>query len=278
MAENVVIIIVTHYSADHLATCLDSIPAASSSSTPTIIVDNDTVDGSVAEVVGRYPTVKLIDAGSNLGYGRAINLAAKNLPPVTEWILIANPDTVFRAGSIDPMLATGESDGRVAAVGPKIVDPDGTTYPSARSQPSLRTGVGHALFARLWPANPWTARYLGSVRTEAADPGWLSGACVLVRRSAFEAVGGFDQRYFMYFEDVDLGRRLGSAGWLNRYDPVAVVEHTGGQSTKRYSRQMLRVHHQSAYVFLADKYSGWYLWPLRVVLRVGLWMRSRLAR
>src|SRR5690606_10093760 len=106
-------------------------------------------------------------------------------------------------------------------LGPRVLNEDGTTYPSARAVPSLRTGVGHALFTNLWTANPWSRRYRDDLAPadEARDAGWLSGSCVLVRRRAFDELGGFDEGYFMYFEDVDLGYRLGKAGYRNVYEP-----------------------------------------------------------
>jgi N-acetylglucosaminyl-diphospho-decaprenol L-rhamnosyltransferase len=283
VTARVAIIIVTHFSGDHLAACLDSIPVASATPTPTIVIDNATTDDSVRTVVDRYPDVVFIETGENLGYGRAINRAAESLSDDIEWILVTNPDTVFRNAAVDEMLAVGDADARIGSVGPRISNADGTVYPSARALPSLRTGIGHAVFAKTWPSNPWTARYLQSdvydrPGEEPVTAGWLSGACLLVRRTAFDAVGGFDDRFFMYFEDVDLGRSLGNAGWRNVYVPRASVEHAGGQSTKRYSRRMLVVHHTSAAEYLDKKYASWYLWPLRKVLRFGLFVRSHLAR
>src|ERR1700675_225979 len=95
--------------------------------------------------------------------------------------------------------------------GPLARDPDGSVYPSARHLPSLVRGSMHAVLGPVWPRNPWTAAY----RQERLEPsertvGWLSGSCLLVRRSAFSQIGGFDERYFMYMEDVDLGERLGN--------------------------------------------------------------------
>ncbi len=280
MSGNVAVVIVTHHSHD-LPHCLDSIPGASSTPTPTIVVDNATSDDSVHTVMARHPEAVFIETGENLGYGRAVNRAAETLGPEIEWILVTNPDTIFGAGSIDTLVSVGETDDRIGSVGPRITNSDGTVYPSARSLPSLRTGTGHALFSRVWPANPWTARYLRSsvYNRQGNDPvqaGWLSGACVLVRRTAFTEIGGFDPRYFMYFEDVDLGKSLGEAGWSNMYAPAATVEHAGGSSTARYSRRMLIAHHSSAALYLSKKYSAWYFWPLRIVLRTGLFIRARI--
>jgi N-acetylglucosaminyl-diphospho-decaprenol L-rhamnosyltransferase len=162
-----------------------------------------------------------------------------------------------------------------------VLGGDGALYPSARSVPSIRTGVGHALFGRVWPSNPWSARYLGTRRASdgTADVGWLSGSCVLVRRAAFDEVGGFDEGYFMYFEDVDLGFRLGRAGYVNRFVPDAVVTHTGAHSTSGdESARMIQAHHDSAKRFLAQKYPGRSLAPVRGMLGLGLDIRSAIAR
>jgi N-acetylglucosaminyl-diphospho-decaprenol L-rhamnosyltransferase len=105
----------------------------------------------------------------------------------------------------------------------------------------------------------------------------LSGSCLLLRRTAFESVGGFDSRYFMYFEDVDLGDRLGRAGWLNVYVPSAEVTHLGGHSTSRVSEQMLAEHHRSTYRYLADRHCGPLYAPLRLALRAGLAGRLQLV-
>jgi N-acetylglucosaminyl-diphospho-decaprenol L-rhamnosyltransferase len=135
----------------------------------------------------------------------------------------------------------------------------------------------HAVLGPFWKRNPWTTAY----RQERFEPterpvGWLSGACLLVRRSAFSQIGGFDERYFMYMEDVDLGDRLGKAGWLSVYVPSAEVLHHKGHSTGHDPANHLAAHHKSTYLFLADRYSGWWLAPLRWALRGALAARSRL--
>src|SRR4029079_11601459 len=111
------------------------------------------------------------------------------------------------------------------------------------------------------------------------EAGWLSGSCLLLRRDAFDSVDGFDARYFMYFEDVDLGERLGAAGWRNVYVPSAEVVHVGGASTGKpeVSARMQAEHHRSAYRYLADRHPGARWAPLRAALKAGLEVRSRLA-
>nr|MDT0664431.1 glycosyltransferase [Micromonospora sp. DSM 115978] len=99
----------------------------------------------------------------------------------------------------------------------------------------------------------------------------------LLRREAFAAVGGFDEAYFMFMEDVDLNRRIGRAGWQMVYVPSAVVEHLGGHSTKRLSRRMMYAHHRSMLRYLSRQYAGPWLLPLRVALGVGLGLRLAVA-
>lgn len=258
---------------------LASISGASTDDVLTVVVDNRPDEESLAAALAADAGATYISLPSNPGYGGAVNAGVQLLPPSVRWILVSNPDVVLGPGAIDQLVAVGESDDRIGAVGPAVLNPDGSIYPSARRIPSLRTGVGHALFVNLWADNPWTRRYRADDEAVAArDAGWLSGACLLVRRSAFEEIGGFDEGYFMYFEDVDLGYRLGKAGYRNRYEPTATVIHAGAHTTAQESSAMIRAHHDSARRFIDRKYAGWHLWPVRASLTAGLSARSVILR
>lgn len=265
---------VSYGSGDVLEGFLESVPGSSADLLVVVVADNGSNDLAVAKITAAS-SARYLPLDHNLGYGGAMNEAIRSLPSNVQWVLVSNPDVVLTAGAIDALVAAGDSDSRIGAVGPAIMT-DGLVYPSARAVPSLRTGIGHALFANLWRGNPWTRAYR---RDSSSDPvlrdaGWLSGACVLVRKSAFDELGGFDGGYFMYFEDVDLGYRMGKSGYRNVYEPAAVVVHSGAHSTSDHSAWMIAVHHQSARRFLTRKYSGWYLWPVRVALVIGLDLRS----
>jgi len=159
-----------------------------------------------------------------------------------------------------------------------IRDPDGSVYPSARHQPSLIRGGMHAVVGPVWKSNPWTAAYRQErVELSERPVGWLSGSCLLLRRAAFDEVRGFDERYFMYMEDVDLGDRLDEAGWLNVYVPTADILHDKGHSTGRDPARNLAAHHVSTYTFLADRHRGWWQAPLRWAFKSALGARSRLV-
>lgn len=258
---------------------LGSLVHASDEPITTTVVDNKPVDGGPIASIATEAGASYLPLPTNVGYGGAVNAAVATLDPHVEWVLISNPDVVLRPGAIDAMTAVGDSDERIGSVGPQIRTAEGEVYPSARAVPSLRTGVGHALFVNLWAANPWTRAYRKEKEAPAGsrDAGWLSGACFLVRRSAFDELGGFDDGFFMYFEDVDLGYRLGKAGYRNVYEPAAEIVHTGAHSTNTDSARMVRTHHESARRFLGKKYKGALLWPIRASLRAGLAVRSALV-
>ncbi|OBK20538.1 N-acetylglucosaminyl-diphospho-decaprenol L-rhamnosyltransferase [Mycobacterium asiaticum] len=285
MTDVLPVVAVTYSPGPHLERFLASLSLATERPVSVLLADNGSTDGTPEAAVERYPNVRLLPTGSNLGYGTAVNRTVAKLDQdgderwgqfVQEWVIVANPDVQWGPGSIDALLDAASRWPRAGALGPLIRDPDGSVYPSARHLPSLIRGGMHAVLGPVWPRNRWTRAY----RQEHLEPserpvGWLSGSCLLVRRSAFDQIGGFDERYFMYMEDVDLGDRLGKAGWLSVYVPSAEVLHHKGHSTGRDPASHLAAHHRSTYIFLADRHSGWWRAPLRWTLRGSLAVRSR---
>lgn len=274
----VAVVTVAYRSDDVLRGFLASIAGATTQAVRIVVADNLPDEGA-AESIAHEAGARYLSIPANPGYGGAVNAAVADLPASVEWILVANPDVVLATGALDTLVATGDSDPKIGSVGPRVLNEDGSTYPSARAIPSLRTGVGHALFANLWTSNPWSRRYRDDLAPtdESRDVGWLSGSCVLVRRTVFDALHGFDDGYFMYFEDVDLGYRLGRAGYRNVYQPIARATHAGAHSTGSESVRMIRAHHHSARRFIQRKYAAWWLWPVRVVIAAGLIVRSAIA-
>lgn len=268
------VIVVTYHSGEVIGSFLDTLAKATNRSYEVVIADNSpSLDPGTAAAANR-PEVRLLRTGRNLGYGAAANRGAAGA--TSPWLLISNADIAFSPAALDELLDAYERWPRAGALGPGIVNPGGLLYPSARALPSLGRGTGHALLGWCWPSNPWTASYRnekGAPHEQTAQ--WLSGSCQVVRREAFEAVGGFDESYFMFMEDVDLNRRIGVAGWQMVYVPSAVVEHLGGHSTQRTSRRMVIAHHRSLYLYLRRQYAGPAWLPLRLALGVGL--AARLA-
>lgn len=278
MSPDLAVITVSYASEGVLPAWFDSLALATEAEYRCIVADNAPERGDEVRRIAELHGAEYLAVPHNPGYGGAINAAAAALPPDVRWIVISNPDVEFSPGAIDRMLQALRARDDIGAVGPRVLRPDGSTYPSARSVPSLGHGVGHALFGQVWPANPWSTAY----QSGAVDPnvrrsaGWLSGSCLAVRRDAFDRIGGFDEGFFMYFEDVDLGYRLGVAGFANVYEPTAVVTHVGAHSTSQHGRRMLEAHHRSTMRFLAKRYHGPLYAPLRGLLRLGLALRLRL--
>ena len=277
-APALTVVTVTYSPGSHLDRFLSSLTVATDRPLTVVLADNGSSDGTPEEAVDRYPGARLLRTGGNLGYGSAVNRAVATVPREEEFVLVANPDVVWGPGSIDALIDAADRWPSAATLGPLIRDPDGSVYPSARHLPSLIRGGMHAVVGFVWKANPWSKVY----RQEHTEPserpvGWLSGSCLLLRRSAFDAVGGFDERYFMYMEDVDPGDRLGRAGWLNVYVPASEILHDKGHSTGRNPARNLRAHHDSTYIYLSDRHDRRWQAPLRWTIRGALAVRARAA-
>ncbi|MGD9516638.1 glycosyltransferase family 2 protein, partial [Mycolicibacterium sp.] len=216
MSDELFVVTVTYSPGPHLDRFLATLSLATDRPVTVIMADNGSTDGAPEEAVERYRNVNLFRTGDNLGYGTAVNraVAEYGLTSRSDFFIVANPDVQWGPRSIDLLLEAAARWPRAGALGPLIRDPDGAVYPSARHLPSIIRGGMHAVVGPVWPSNPWTTAY----RQERADPserevGWLSGSGLLLRSSAYSEIAGFDERYFMYMEDVDLGDRLGRAGW-----------------------------------------------------------------
>ena len=279
LCGDVGIVTVSYNSSAQLQKFLEGATSSVSLPTHVIVVDNASHDVAVTQKLARGSGVTVVALDHNAGYGGGANAGVAELPADCAIVVVVNPDVTLDDTSVAVMRETLLSHNHIGIVGPRILNEDGTVYPSARAIPSIRVGAGHALFSRVWPRNPWTRRYHSEVsrRDVASDAGWLSGACLMMRRSTFSDLGGFDSRYFMYFEDVDLGYRAGRLGLRSVYVPQAVVTHVGGASTRSNSRAMLRAHHDSAKKFIAAKYPGARWAPVRWVLSAGLSTRQWIA-
>ncbi|MGW5645708.1 glycosyltransferase family 2 protein [Saccharopolyspora sp. NPDC003752] len=276
--DEVAVVTVTYSPGETLEQFLDTLAKATERSVRVILADNTSTDGVPERAAAERANVDFVPTGGNLGYGGAANRGVAELGDEFGWVVIANPDLEWQPGSLDELLDAAKRWPRGGSFGPLIKEPTGEVYPSARLLPSIGRGAGHAVFAKIWPKNPWSRAYHQSETTITERPaGWLSGSCLLLRREAFDSIDGFDPRYFMYFEDVDLGDRLGKKGWLNVYVPSAEIMHIGGHSTAGASKRMLVEHHRSAYRYLADRYPGPAWAPLRLALRVALTARARIA-
>jgi N-acetylglucosaminyl-diphospho-decaprenol L-rhamnosyltransferase len=189
--------------------------------------------------------VRLVVPGLNLGYGRGVNRGLAFLK--NDFVVISNPDVVVHPGAVAELLKVAEHDPLVAIVGPTIVTSTGEKYPSHRKFPSPFLAALHAVLAPLWPNNPATKKYRSANSDGSVD--WVSGAFFLARREALELVGGFDESYFMFAEDMALCWLVARAGYKVVTCESAVVTHIEGVSRAKTPRAMIGAHHRSALRF-----------------------------
>jgi GT2 family glycosyltransferase len=244
------IIIVSYNSGAHLEHCLES-AAAHAPNAPVIVVDNASADGS-GEVAARFPRATLIRNASNVGFGAAVNQGAKAARDAA--LLLLNPDCELTAGSVDALELELAAHPDCAVAAPTVLNSDGSVQGSVRGDPTMMTGLfgRTSLLTRLLPQAPAARRNVqsGALPGDASRTAdWVSGACMLVRRDAFDAVAGFDERYFLYWEDADLCRRMRQRGYTIRYVPRARVIHAVGVSSRTAKALSIRAFHQSAFLY-----------------------------
>lgn len=220
------------------------------------VVDNASSDGSDRCAESRGPRCRLLRNTCNRGFGTAVNQAVATT--AAPYVLIVNPDCRIQPESVATLVGALRSDGGCGLAGPAVLGDDGVVQGSARGDPDMLTGLfgRSSIWRRLLPAFPAGRRNVRDAELAGAGRGgarvdWVSGACMLARRCAFDAVGGFDERYFLYWEDADLCRRLRGAGWSVRYVPAARVRHAGGVSTRSAATAAVRAFHESAFLYYA---------------------------
>lgn len=272
MSQPVLSAILVNYNAgDEMRRALQSI-ADEMSGHPweAVVVDNHSADGSGDIALEFQPSVRVIRNAENVGFARGVNqgLAATSAPLV----LIMNPDCRLMADAVTTLRRALQDDPRCAIVGPKILNPDGSLQGSARGDPDMLTGLfgRNQLLGRLLPWLPISRRNVVSEQAlKSGEPSivvdWVSGACMLARRTALTEVGGFDERYFLYWEDADLCRRLRGRGYDVRYVPGATAIHRVGQSSRTAQAVAIRAFHNSAYLYYTTHVAPHRLHPKRAL-------------
>jgi N-acetylglucosaminyl-diphospho-decaprenol L-rhamnosyltransferase len=251
-------VVVNYEAGDLLTRSVQSILADESAGTPeVVVVDHGSRDGSIATLRRAVPGVTVITPEENRGYATAANLGIRaTAAPI---VAVCNCDIRVEAGTAGAILSRFDAEADLAAAGPRIMNVDGSQYPSARAIPTVGDAVGHGLLGLLKPDNRFTRRYreLDVDPSVAREVGFVSGAAIWLRRAALDAIGGWDERYFMYVEDVDLCWRLRAAGWRVAYEPGGRVVHVQGVSAARRPYRMLYEHHRSLLRFAAKRWRGW---------------------
>ncbi len=257
-----------------LLRCLDSLAGEVRTGRAEVwVVDNGSSDGSPAAVRARAPWARVLEPERNLGFGTAVNAVAAQTR--AEWLLAANGDVALAEGALAALLARGE-DPRVGCVAPRLVLPDGVTQHSVHPLPTLPVTLAFNLgLHRLSPSLGERLCLEGFWNPERGRTvPWAIGACLLLRRTAFDSVGGFDPRQWMYAEDLDLSWRLRQQGWRTAYQPAARVRHESGASAQRAFGERRTARFMAATYAMLRRRRG----PLRMWLTAAVNIAGAAAR
>ena len=257
------IVIVSYNSRDDLEDCLRSLTGAPPRiDHEIVVVDNASTDGTPHYLRDRWPGIRLIEAGANLGFAAANNVGIRQT--FGEFVLLLNPDTTVPAGALDRLVSALEADPSAAVAGPRIVDRVGRAELSFGAMISPFAEARQKILGRMPP--------LVERLTATSKPvDWVSGACLLIRRSDLEAVGLLDERYFMYTEDVDLCAAVRARGRKVLFVADAQIVHVRGRSVRSAVGATEQAYRRSQLAFYEKHHPGW-----APILKAYLKIRGRL--
>jgi GT2 family glycosyltransferase len=242
-------IIVNYQSYAELGDCLASLEQSRDGSTAVIVVDHASETAAADSIASRFPQTRLVRADGNAGFAAGVNRGAREVP--SAYLLLINPDCTIEPRLCERLADWMDAHPEVGAAGPRIRNVDGSVQASARRFPNFTTGLAgrSSWLTRVLPGNPlsrWNLPFDAAAH-EPSEIDWVSFACVMIRRHAFEAVGGMDEGFFLYWEDADFCRRLKTAGWRTMYVPGVSAIHAGGRSSRHAADASLVAFHRSAY-------------------------------
>jgi GT2 family glycosyltransferase len=248
-SDLVSVLIVNYRAYTELASCLESLRRFLADDLEVIVVDHASDPTATAHLLQRFPWIRLEAVTSNPGFAAGVNRAVRSSRGRN--LLLLNPDCIVHGDVAHALGAWLDEHPHVGVCGALVRDSEGSVQASARRFPDVTTGFAGrtSWLSRAWPQNRWTRHNLVTPEIPNApiEVDWVSGACMMVRRTAFEAVGGMDEQFFLYWEDADLCFRLKRHGWLTIYNPVVAVTHVTGRSSSRARRESLIAFHRSAF-------------------------------
>ncbi|MEX1127273.1 MAG: glycosyltransferase family 2 protein [Vicinamibacterales bacterium] len=275
-AARVAVVIVNYQSYPDLRDCLASLGHADPAIT-LCVVDHSSRPEPADEIAREFPHIHLLRVPENEGFAAGVNRGARECD--APFVLLLNPDSVADAAMCEALADWMDDHPQVGAAGPRILNADGTVQASARRFPNLTTAIAgrSSWLTRHFPGNPLSRHNLAPSQSPSSAPtevDWVSGAAMIIRRAAYEAVGGMDEGFFLYWEDADFCRRLKHAGWKTMYVPAVAVRHIGGRSSRHAADASLVAFHRSAFR-LFWKHAG----PVKRLLApvVAVALRARLA-
>ena len=268
------IIIVNYKSTDYLLKCLNSVyDSIRDIPVRAFVQDNDSRNG-VDRVSIAFPKVNLTKNIFNMGFSKAVNSAIKQ--GTAPYVLILNPDTIIKDGFFESILQYIENNSDLGIVGPKILNIDGSLQGSARAFPTpwMAFFGRNSLLTKWFPNNRISRKSILSTGSDGVTPmfaDWVSGACMLIKRKAINDVGLFDEQFFMYWEDVDLCKRMWENGWKVAYFPKAsIVHHVGGSSKNRPLRSIIEFHKSSYKIIRKYKITPFYITNSFIIICLSL--------
>jgi N-acetylglucosaminyl-diphospho-decaprenol L-rhamnosyltransferase len=278
MAESLDVVIVSYRSRELLRRCLESLRAHPPAVPMTVVVvDNDSRDGTAEMVRDDYPEVELVRSPTNLGFAAATNLgAARGGAP---YLLALNPDTEVTARALDTVLETMGAHPEAGVVGARLLRDNGTLdHASKRTFPTPLSALGHFSGVGRRPGARGRLAAYRAPEVESGPVDAVNGAFMLMRRDAFERLGGFDEGYWMYMEDLDLSYRLARAGWLSWYEPAATVTHIkGGTVGGERSVRLNWAFHKGMYRFYRQHYARRSSWAVNAAVYLGIALKLSTA-
>jgi hypothetical protein len=256
------VIIINYNSTKYTIECIESILRINANRNVNVVVVDNASEDMPTEIVNKFPKIKYLENDKNIGFAKGVNLAFKQVS--AEFVLLLNPDTILMEGFFDTIYDFMMHNTDLAIVGPAILESNGDLQGSARKFPTALT----SLFGRKSPITKWFPNnsitkseftcFTGNGKPIEVD--WVSGACMIIRRAAFESVGGFDENLFLYWEDADLCKRLREKGWRIVYYPQARIRHLVGQSSNSRPVVSIAHFHYSCYkYFLKHTHGFWRL-------------------
>lgn len=246
-AATVGAVVVDYNAGEVLRSAVASLPRDTISSV--VVVENGD-DGSVEQALGvNLASVTVVRPGVNCGFGSGVNRGVAALPAGIDFVVVCNPDIELHEGAAEALRDALCDHPTWGIVGPRIISADGEVYPSVRQFPRLVDAAGHALLGVISPRNRFTRRYRSAGSRPEGGVDWVSGACFAIRRDLFEALGGFDESFFMFAEDLDLCWRCHEAGFLVGLVDHATVLHHEGVTRRSQRYAMIVAHHRSAFHF-----------------------------
>ncbi|MCA1818302.1 MAG: glycosyltransferase family 2 protein [Acidobacteria bacterium] len=251
------VIIVTYNSARHLPVCLESLGEhLRNVEYEVCVVDNASDDGTVALARAAGGRTRVVRNDRNLGFSAAVNTGLRSTSG--RYCMWLNPDAMIVGGDVSELLRHFEEEPEVGIIGPQVLNADGSVQLSCRSFPSYNTAFfnRYSLLTRLFPTNRYSRTYLHTDwdHRKLREVDWVSGACLLHRRALLDDVGGLDEQFFMYIEDIDFCLRASRAGWKVHYHPALRVLHHIAGSSRQVPFSMIVELHKSIWRYYAKHF------------------------